>query len=249
MCATIALDVFHEPPEMPPSFGLRRRSEAPSPLRVGPRLCRSATALKFGRSESGESLRASQHSKAPTNATIGRAFLTLSLTLLMTEWGGAVIMTPLSIQELAAQSPLIVHGTVVNKSCHRDPAGRIYTKVELQLIDVWKGTPANNPLTIVHGGGTLGGEQVVVAAQVEYNLREEVVAFLVLNQRGEAVTLGLAQGKFHVWQDRTTGDVLVRNPFHGAYSTPTERSRSAGSQASAPLTLQALKSHVKKEEK
>jgi hypothetical protein len=167
----------------------------------------------------------------------------------MTERVEAVIMTPLSIQELAGQAQLVVHGTVVNKSCLRDPDGRIYTKVELQLIDVWKGTPANNPLTIVHGGGTLGGEQVVVAAQVEYNLREEVVAFLALNQRGEAVTLGLAQGKFHVWQDRTTGDVLVRNPFHSSNSTPTARRQSAGSIGLAPLTLAALKARVKKEEK
>ena len=44
---------------------------------------------------------------------------------------------------------------------------------------------------------------------------EEFVAFLVFNPRGEPVTIGLAQGKFHVWRDPQTGEKFANNLFHG----------------------------------
>ena len=49
---------------------------------------------------------------------------------------------------------------------------------------------ANKLFTIVHGGGILGDRRVIVSDQVTFQPGEEVVAFLVLNQRGEGVTLG-----------------------------------------------------------
>ena len=161
----------------------------------------------------------------------------------------AVITTPLSIGEMTAKAQLIVHASVLSKSCERDPEGRIYTKIEAQVKETWKGSPAASPLTIVHGGGNLGTDQVEVAGQVEYAVGEEVVAFLVLNTRGEAVTIGLAQGKFHVWKDEATGHVLVRNPFHGAGGTASAKIASNRSQDSGPLTLSMLKARVTGKEK
>jgi hypothetical protein len=127
----------------------------------------------------------------------------------------AIQMEPLSIEQLAEGSTLVVRGTVLSKSCQRDPAGRIYTKVDLQVVEVWKGWLATNRFTIVHGGGILGEQKATVSGQVEFGIGEDVVAFLVLNQRGEGVTLGLAQGKFHVWQDPRTGEWHANNLFHG----------------------------------
>jgi hypothetical protein len=48
---------------------------------------------------------------------------------------------------------------------------------------------------------------------VNYELGEEVVAFLVRNERGEGVTVGLMQGKFHIWTDGETQ--FASSPFHG----------------------------------
>jgi hypothetical protein len=127
----------------------------------------------------------------------------------------AVTMVPLSIEDLTAKSQLVVHGTVLSKSCQRDSAGRIYTKVDLKVSEIWKGTWTGNHLTVVHGGGILGEERVEVSGQVEYQMGEQVVAFIVFNQRGEGVTLGLAQGKFHVWKDSAHEILVVHNPFHG----------------------------------
>jgi hypothetical protein len=142
-------------------------------------------------------------------------FIGLAVLFCLAPSLSALQTDPFSIEELALQCPLIVRGTVAAKSCLRDPEGRIYTRVELDLAEVWKGSVATNRITIVHGGGTVGDRRVVVSGQVDYAPGEEVVAFLVLNPRGEGVTRGLAQGKFHVWKDPLTGELLAHNPFHG----------------------------------
>lgn len=170
------------------------------------------------------------------------------ISLLVLPQTRAVLIIPLSIQEMADRSELILHGVVLSQKCQRDPAGRIYTKIELQIKEVWKGIPPENPLTVVHGGGILGEERVVIPGQVEYAVGEEIVSFLVLNERKEAVTLGMSQGKFHVWKDQATGELLVRNPFHGTDASPAGGT-TRNSHISFPMTLSALKAQVKGVEK
>ncbi len=127
----------------------------------------------------------------------------------------AVQVVPLSIEELTTRSALIVRATVASKSCLRDDRGRIYTEIELQVSEVWKGAHAGSKLTVVQSGGTLGDQRVVVSGEVNYVPGEAVVAFLVLNPKGQAVTLALMQGKFELLKDVATGATLARNPFHG----------------------------------
>src|SRR5919109_303019 len=61
---------------------------------------------------------------------------------LLASRGHALRIEPLSLDRLADQAALVVRGTVLSKSCQRDPAGRIYTKVQLDVVEVWKGSPA-----------------------------------------------------------------------------------------------------------
>ena len=164
-----------------------------------------------------------------------REVLLLYLSCVLAPSLRAIQFTPLSIEQLAQQSALIVQGTVLSKSCQRDSAGRIFTKVELGIAEVWKGSLATNRFTVVHGGGILGDRKATVSGQVEYGIGEEVVAFLVFNPRGEAVTLGLAQGKFHVWKDGKTGEKFARNIFHGGGGEFDARG------AAARLTVAELK--------
>src|ERR1051325_155697 len=81
----------------------------------------------------------------------------------------AIQFTPLSIEQLARESALVVRATVLSKSCQRDLAGRIFTKVELEVAEVWKGSLLTNRLTVVHGGGILGDRKATVSGQVEYS--------------------------------------------------------------------------------
>ena len=125
----------------------------------------------------------------------------------------ATQFVPLSVEQLVEYSQIVLRGTVVSKTCQRDAEGRIFTKVELHVIEVWKG-PVTNHCTIVQSGGTVGDECALVPGQAVYSVGEEVVVFLALNERGEGVTLGLAHGKFKVWKDEA-GEQTVQNIFHG----------------------------------
>lgn len=125
------------------------------------------------------------------------------------------LLREMPIAELAAKSDVVVHGTVTSTITQRDSAGNIVTYVSLAIAEVWKGNIDTNTFRIVHSGGILGEEVQTCSAQVEYKIGEEVVAMLVLNQRGEGVTLGLVQGKFEVKKDAVTGEKTARNLFHG----------------------------------
>jgi hypothetical protein len=127
----------------------------------------------------------------------------------------ATIMVPLSITNLTTRADLILRGTVASKTCLKDSEGRIYTKIELKVSEAWKGTLTTNLFQIVHGGGTVGDERTVVDGEAIYEVGEEIVCFLRLNQRGEGVSIGLAQGKFQVWNDDSTGEQFAHNLFHG----------------------------------
>lgn len=165
---------------------------------------------------------------------------------------GAALMgtqvTPLSIEDLVTHSELVVRGTVLSKSCQRDAQGRIYTEVELKLSEVWKGTHSGSHLKVVHGGGTLGEERVHVQGQVDYRIGDDTVVFLVINPRGVAVTLAMAQGKFDVWKNDLNGEFLAANPFHGG----ARRSGGNGSvvvETTGELTLTELRARVRGEDK
>jgi len=151
-------------------------------------------------------------------------------------------LVPLMIEQLTKQSELVLHGRVLSKSCQRDSEGRIYTKVELTVAEVWKGSISAQPFTIVHGGGILGDNRVTVSDQVDFEPGEEVVVFLVINQNGEGVSLGMAQGKFHVWIDQTSKLKYACNPFHGGIEANGSFRRQ--SIADEPLTLANLKRRV-----
>jgi hypothetical protein len=156
----------------------------------------------------------------------------------------AVIMRPLAIDELVRKANLIVQGTVINKTCQRDDVGRIYTRVNIQVAEVWKGalpTNASPPmLTIVQSGGTVGDVREEVSGNVQYEPGEEFVAFLVFNAQGEPVTIGLAQGKFHVWRDPQTGEKFTNNLFHGK----PEPAPGNDHNPAAPLSVSDLKLKV-----
>lgn len=124
-------------------------------------------------------------------------------------------LVPLGLDRLSNEAQLVLHGTVRAKSCQLDSEGRIYTRVELDVSEVWKGSLTNRAFTVVHSGGVYGNRRASAPHQVEFQSGEEVVVFLAINRRGEGVCLGMAQGKFQVWQDAASKQKFVRNVFYG----------------------------------
>lgn len=100
-----------------------------------------------------------------------------------------------SIPELTRAADLIIRGKVESKTVQRDETGRIFTSVRVLVQEVWKGDPKQQIITVVHSGGTLGERRLETIGQVSYAIDEEFVGFYQWNERGQAVTVGLAQGK------------------------------------------------------
>jgi hypothetical protein len=163
---------------------------------------------------------------------------------------------PLSIEALTQNADLVVLGSVESKTVQKDKEGRIFTDVELRVSEVWKGAWQGKDLHLVMGGGVLGVERSYISGQVEYGISEEVAVFLVANPRGQWVTLGMAQGKFHVASDKASADPTVHNIFNGCTdeiartvvntnsTATTLRAQSATPILPYPLKLSSLKSSV-----
>ena len=177
----------------------------------------------------------------------GRSLTFLVALLAGAALGQAASQVPLSIETLAAQADAVVHGRVVRMSCQRDDEGRIFTKVHLQIIEQMKGRSRGGTLVIVQGGGVLGRRIARSPLQPKYRVGAEVVVFVMFNSRGEAVTLGLNQGKFDVANQPKSGLATVRNPFHGLAKRDDPRAvvKRALGQAK-PLTLAGLKRRVRR---
>jgi hypothetical protein len=154
----------------------------------------------------------------------------------------ALILFPLPLEKLTQKADLVLQGTIQSLTVKRDPAGRIYTEVDLEPAEIWKGALPSNGLKIVHGGGTLGERRQIISGQVEFRVGEEVVLFLIFNQRQEALTIGLAQGKFEIFEEET-GEKLARNPFHGNAPGASGKHEST-SRTTGPLTLAQLRQIV-----
>ena len=177
----------------------------------------------------------------------GRPLTFLVALLAGAALGQAASQVPLSIETLAAKADAVVHGRVVRMSCQRDDEGRIFTKVHLQIIEQMKGRSRGGTLVIVQGGGVLGRRIARSPLQPKYRVGAEVVVFVMFNSRGEAVTLGLNQGKFDVANQPKSGLATVRNPFHGLAKRDDPRAvvKRALGQAK-PLTLAGLKRRVRR---
>jgi hypothetical protein len=174
-------------------------------------------------------------------------WLAATMVLLASQQLHATIMVPLAVGELTGRAELILHGTVASKICLKDSEGRIYTKIEFDVSEVWKGTLSNKVFVIVHGGGTVGDERTVVDGEANYEVGEELVAFLRLNQRGEGVSIGLAQGQFHVWKVDDTGEKFAHNLFHGkpkAAESPAQSAFRAAAGKPTRLGLMELRQRV-----
>lgn len=156
----------------------------------------------------------------------------------------ATRMIPLTIEQLAGKAGLVVRGQVDAVEVARDSGGRIYTRVGLAILEVWKGRMegVQGRCELVVGGGLLGDRALRVSGQAEYGVGDEVVAFLARNEAGEWVTLGLSQGRFRVHRDTSTGRRVASNPFWGEESAAGEpRVTGYREPMKRPLDLDELK--------
>lgn len=159
----------------------------------------------------------------------GIAILVLLLGIVLPRGTHAAGVTPLPVEILAAKATWVVRGRVESLEATRGSDGRMTTRVEVPVTEVWKGTPTNR-IGVVLAGGILGNRRVSVIGQAEFRVGEEVVLFLIPNERGEGVIVELAQGKFALHKD-DSGTLWVSNGVLGTASAPDSKVPSAPSAA------------------
>lgn len=145
------------------------------------------------------------------------------------------------IEDLVRRADAVVHARVESVETRLGASGRQETRVELVPVEVWKG-PATNRVGLVLGSGVLGERWVRVVGEPEYRPGEEVVVFAVNNERGEAVTLELAQGKFVVTRIPGNPEGWVSNGMYGG--PPDAKAADVRPPHQRPLSVRQLRERV-----
>lgn len=130
----------------------------------------------------------------------------------------AATLEQLSLDEMVVQSTAIVRAKAAGSHSIRDGA-LIYTIVELDVLEQWKGEPAAR-CEVALPGGRVGGFSQHFGGVPVLEPGQEFVAFLWTGPSGRTQLLGLSQGFFEIARDargqvqvhrKATADLLL-NP-------------------------------------
>ena len=147
-------------------------------------------------------------------------FLSLLLAFLSTSLFATTVIH-LNDDELTQRSDFVIQGTVVSvDSAVREGPMKVFTMVQIQVEDVWKGNWLEPTAYVSIPGGTLDGTKVHVPGTPKFIAGEEVVVFLEQLKTGEQSLAGLAQGRFEVVR-QNGNEELIRNLGSGHYVRPS----------------------------
>ena len=166
----------------------------------------------------------------------------LFATLLCFAAAQATLVPRLSLEQLAAGSELVVHGTVVRRWAAWGPSGQfIWTHHEVRLADVLKGRPALS-VVVSEPGGEIGNIGMAVAGAPRYQVGQEVVLFLERTPIGYLRGSGWGQGNFSVIESTTDRTRTVRSAHGGAalIEVPQVAGAPPGVPQTAPASLDGL---------
>ncbi|MCB9598428.1 MAG: hypothetical protein H6719_37285 [Sandaracinaceae bacterium] len=169
-----------------------------------------------------------------------RALAPLSLILGLAASASATVMIRASVEKLAAESELVVVGTVVEAEPQDGgPRGEggIYTRVELSVDEVWRGA-TDGPVTFWVHGGRVGDRAMRTHGQATFEPGERVLVFLD-DAGGALFPTNMSQGKWTL-----DGDSARSRAEAGALVT-REGDRLTGAAPLAPMPLSELRARVR----
>ncbi len=120
-------------------------------------------------------------------------------------------------RQLTERAEVVVHGRCVEKRAAFTADDRIYTEYRFAVDEVIKGEVGTTIHTFRQWGGVVGDRGMLIAGAASFDIGEEVVVFCDApdDVHGLAFTIGLAQGKYTVSQDRATGERWVHRDLAG----------------------------------
>ncbi len=137
----------------------------------------------------------------------GLALLTLGVS---TAQVNATTMSPLTQDQMTDASDLVVRGIVTETWTERDDIGRIWTRVQVEVNDTFKGDAVEGVLISQMGGVYANDYQPMHGAPV-FDVGEEGYFFLEHLEGGYTGVVGWWQGKYTVRLDPDSGqEMLVR---------------------------------------
>jgi hypothetical protein len=143
----------------------------------------------------------------------GAAWLLCALALAV-PWAPAESTTLIrySTEELTVVSDYVVEGVVTGvESEFREDHRCVYTHVTIQIDAVYKGRLETPAIVLEETGGSANGITMTIPASPEFALGERVILFLEVKNADYFRVYSMAQGKFTVVTDETTGArTLVR---------------------------------------
>jgi len=136
-------------------------------------------------------------------------FLSLTIVFLLFSLAGvyAIVVLPISEQELTRRATVIVTGEVEDVTSSFDQGhNSIDTYIKLNVTRVLKGSIEDDALTIRQPGGTVGDQTVTVPGSPTFELGDEVLVFAgPLGQSGYYGILGNYYGKYNIELEPSTG--------------------------------------------
>lgn len=122
------------------------------------------------------------------------ASLSILTLLLLTSPVDSSTALELGMDDLAELSDAVVHARVVGLESWKD--GIAWTRVELEVVEAWKGE-RDQTIELVQPGGFTGDFGTLVFGMPRFEQGEEVAVFLT-EQDGAPRVVGLSQGKFRI---------------------------------------------------
>lgn len=127
---------------------------------------------------------------------------------------GATTLLQLSTEQLARRADIILVGRVIlEPKSFQGKGGRIYSKIDVtvdEYIKVSSEWEDEHQVEIEQLGGTLNGNTTYVPGMPTFRQKEKVLLFLRREaDGGKWGVVGLAQGKFEIQTEPTTGREYV----------------------------------------
>lgn len=140
-----------------------------------------------------------------------RHYLLLALALALAVAARATSVIPPEFSELVNGSDYIVRARVKAMASEirvRNGHERIYTNIELEVLEVIAGTPPS-PLVLTMLGGRSGGRELKVAGAPKFAVGNEDILFVQGNGKAITPLYAMMHGQYPVLYDKARGRTYV----------------------------------------
>jgi hypothetical protein len=218
---------------------------APRPIALATARCKRLDAVPVD--VSARTVSAPQNtSTAVTRRKITATFcglLCLALGLaLSVPAGRATTVEPPEFSQMVNGSDCIVRAVVKSVSSVKKVRARgvkIFTEVELEIVEVIAGNPPAK-LTLEMLGGQIGQEELVVSGAPRFQVGDEDILFVSGNGRNLSPLYGMMHGRYPILKDAATGRAYVARSNHVPLHDAAEVSLPMTGGATAELQRRAL---------